>query len=205
MQKLLLATRNQGKARELSALLEGCPFELTTLADEGIDLEVEETGSTLEENASLKARTYMEASGLPCLADDSALEVEALNGEPGVMSKRYGGLESASDAARIAFLLKKLQNVSIECRSARFVSVVAVAWPGNEVDLYRGECFGEITTQPKGQSGFGYDPVFYMPELGKTMAQLSFEEKNKVSHRARAARKALKGLKDRAVQGYQGT
>lgn len=197
MKKLLIATRNKGKVRELASLLKGCPYELTTLDAEGIDVDVEETGATLEENASLKAKSYMKMSGLPCLADDSALEVDALGGEPGVMSKRYGGLENATDAARIDFLLKKLENIKVDRRRARFVSVIVIAWPGDKLDLYRGECRGVIVSEPKGENGFGYDPVFYIPEIDKTMAQLSFEEKNKISHRARAAQKALKGLKAR--------
>ena len=197
MPKLLLATRNLGKARELSALLKGCPFRLVSLLDEGVDFDVQETGATLEENASLKAMTYGQASGLPCLADDSGLEVDALGGEPGVMSRRYGGLEEASDRERIDFLLEKLQNLDGRECSARFVSLIALAWPGDGVDLYRGECYGRIVPEPRGEEGFGYDPVFYVPELGKTMAQLSLEEKNRVSHRARAARKALDGLRAR--------
>ena len=197
MPKLLLATRNLGKARELSVLLKGCPFRLVSLLDEGVDFDVQETGATLEENASLKAMTYGRASGLPCLADDSGLEVDALGGEPGVMSRRYGGLEEASDRERIDFLLEKLQNLDGRECSARFVSLIALAWPGDGVDLYRGECYGRIVPEPRGEEGFGYDPVFYVPELGKTMAQLSLEEKNRVSHRARAARKALDGLRAR--------
>ena len=198
MKKLLLATRNPGKVRELAALLEGCPLSLTTLAEEEIDREVDEVGESLEENAILKARTYMEASGLPCLADDSALEVEALDGEPGVLSKRYGGLEEAPDSARVDFLLKKLENIQWEQRTARFVCVIAIAWPKGSLDLYEGECPGKITTKPAGKSGFGYDPIFYLPELGKTMAQLSFEEKNRLSHRGKSARKALEALKHKA-------
>ncbi len=201
MEKLLIATRNRGKAKELASLLRGCPYQLTTLDEEGIDSEVEETGATLEENATLKAKTYMDISGLPCLADDSALEVDALGGEPGIMSKRYGGLEKGTDAARIAFLLQKLQNVREGKRTARFVSVVAVAWPGDRIELYRGECQGVIVSKPRGENGFGYDPVFFIPEMGKTMAELSFEEKNRISHRARAARKALEGLKKKYAEG----
>jgi len=187
--KLLLATKNRAKAREYSLLLEGIPYQIVTLADLNIDLVVSETGRTLEENASIKARAYATESNLLALADDSGLEVDALGGEPGVLSARYAG-EGVSDRERIEFLLRRLEGIPWERRAARFVCVIAIASPEGQLELCRGECDGIIAFEPKGQSGFGYDPVFYLPELGRTMAELSIEEKNEISHRGRAARKA---------------
>ena len=199
MEKLLIATRNPGKFNELSAILDGVPFTLVSLTQAQVDEDVEETGSTLEENATLKAVTYARLSGLPTLADDSGLEVEALGGEPGPLSSRYAG-EQATDAQRIAFLLKKLENIPEERRNARFRCVIAIARPSDPVELYTGECHGTIISRPRGSSGFGYDPVFLLPELGKTMAELSPQEKNRVSHRCIAARKAAAALKRRVAE-----
>ncbi len=184
-------------------LLTDIPCHLLSLTDAGIEVEVTETGATMEENASLKATTYARLSGLPTLADDSGLEVDALGGEPGVMSSRYAG-ENAGDAERVSLLLKNLEDVPAESRSARFRSVIAVAWPGRPVDLYTGECYGTIASEPRGASGFGYDPVFFLPEAGKTMAELSPEEKNRISHRGIAARKAAAALKQ-AIRGQSQT
>jgi XTP/dITP diphosphohydrolase len=189
MRKLLLATTNKGKAREYQALLKGIPFEIVTLSDKGITTAVEEDGLTYEENAALKATVFAKESGLLTLADDSGLEVDALKGEPGILSARYAG-ENASEADRNNFLLAKLKGIPGTKRSARFVCVIGVADPAGKVTLYKGECHGFITTAPKGEYGHGYDPVFYLPELGKTMAELTMEEKNKVSHRGRALEKA---------------
>ena len=191
--KLLLATNNQDKVREYRSLLQGIPCRIVTLAEQGITTEVEETGDSLEANARLKATALAAESGLLSLADDSGLEVDALGGEPGPMSARYAG-EGASDTDRINFLLSKLKDVPPEKRTTRFRCVIAVAAPDGEATFYEGECPGVITTVPRGNNGFGYDPVFYIPELGKTMAELSPEEKNKISHRARAAQKALQAL-----------
>jgi XTP/dITP diphosphohydrolase len=187
--KLLIATSNLGKVKEYQALLSQLPFELTTLAEQGIAVEAEEGGSSLEQNAAAKATRYAEISQFTTLADDSGLEVDALRGEPGPLSARYAG-EGASDRERIDYLLAKLSDVPWERRSARFRCVIAIATPSGEVELCQGECEGFIAYEPKGGGGFGYDPIFYLPELGKTMAELSFEEKNKVSHRGKAARKA---------------
>ncbi len=200
--KLLIATRNRGKLRELKTLLAGCPFNLVSLDDVGVAEDVAETGSTLEENAILKATTYARLSGLPTLADDSGLEVDALGGEPGPLSSRYAG-EGATDAQRIAFLLKKLQNIPEELWTARFRCVIALAWPSEPVELYTGECHGRITRHPRGTNGFGYDPVFLLPELGRTMAELSAEEKDRISHRGIAARKAAAALRQRAARQGQ--
>ena len=199
--KLLLATNNRGKAREYRALLEGLPLHLTTPAGEGITIEVEETGRSFEENAIAKATEYARISGLTTLADDSGLEVEALGGEPGVLSARYAG-EGASDGERIDYLLSKLREVPDEERAARFVCVIAVATPEGKVEVCRGECPGVIARGPRGEGGFGYDPVFYLPALKRTMAELSFEEKNRISHRGRAAREA-RAVLERRAQGIK--
>ena len=193
----MIATRNAGKLRELADLLAVTPFDLVSLVDVGIDDEVEETGETFEQNAALKAETYSRLSGLPTLADDSGLEVDALEGEPGVRSARYAG-PNASDDDRIAFLIRKLDNVPEDTWSARFRCVVAVAWLDRPTELYPGACEGMIVRQARGDSGFGYDPVFYVPMLGKTMAELTSEEKNRISHRSVAARKASEALGDRS-------
>jgi XTP/dITP diphosphohydrolase len=184
--KLLLATNNNAKVREYKALLADLPCRLVTLADEGIDLVVEEVGESLEENARLKATLLAARSRLITLADDSGLWVDALGGEPGRLSARYAG-ENATDRDRVNYLLKKLEGVPREKRTARFKCVIALATPEGRVELCKGECEGLITFQPEGERGFGYDPIFYLPELRKTMAELTLEEKNKVSHRARAA------------------
>ncbi len=168
-----------------------------SLTDVGIDLDVEETGSTFEENAALKATTYAGMSGMVTLADDSGLEVDGLDGEPGIYSSRYAG-EDADDADRIAFLLKKLENIHNEGRKARFRCVIAVARLHEKSELFEGECRGRIIDAPRGDEGFGYDPVFLLPELGKTMAELTSEEKGEVSHRGRAAKKAAAALRARA-------
>ncbi len=187
--KLLVATNNRGKLREYARLLGELPFELVTLSDVGIEAEVEETGSTMEENAVSKAVAYSKMSGLVALADDSGLEVDALNGEPGVRSRRYAG-DNASDEERNRYLLSKLSGVTPGERGARFRCVIALATPDGNVWTCEGTCDGVIALEARGQGGFGYDPVFLVPGLGKHMAELTLDEKNEVSHRARAARKA---------------
>ncbi|MDD5288509.1 MAG: XTP/dITP diphosphatase [Dehalococcoidales bacterium] len=187
--KLLLATNNIGKVREYRNLLLGIPFELVTPVEIGIDTVVEEKGTTFEENARLKACALAKESGLLTLADDSGLEVDALNGEPGVMSARYAG-ENANDAKRVNFLLSKLKGIPKEKRNARFRCVIAIAQPDGEVAFCDGECAGMIAFEPCGKNGFGYDPIFCFPKYGKTMAELPIEVKNRISHRGRAAQKA---------------
>jgi XTP/dITP diphosphohydrolase len=194
MPKLLLATNNKGKAREYRSLLEGVPFELVTPAEVGIDTEVAEVGGSFEENARLKATALAAESGLLSLADDSGLEVDALGGEPGTLSARYAG-ENASDSDRVNYLLSKMRDVPEGKRQARFRCVIAIATSQGEVELCSGECDGVIAFEPRGTRGFGYDPIFYLPELGKTMAELPLEIKNKISHRGRAAAKAREVLK----------
>ena len=185
-------------------MLGDVPFNLVTLTQVGVDEEVEETGKTLEENATIKVAAYGRLSGLPTLADDSGLEVEALGGQPGPLSSRYAG-EGATDSQRIAILHEKLENIPEEAWNARFRCVIAVAWPAQQAELYTGECYGKIIRQPRGSSGFGYDPVFLLPGLGKTMAELSPEEKNQVSHRSVAARSAAAALKRRAADAMPTT
>jgi XTP/dITP diphosphohydrolase len=194
MPKLLLATNNQGKVSEYRALLGGIPFELVSLTDENLDIKVDETEKTMEANARLKAVITAKESKLTALADDSGLEVDALGGEPGVRSARYAG-DHASDSDRVNYLLAKLAKVPWDLRTARFRCVIAIATPQGEVELCSGECDGFITFEPIGKQGFGYDPVFYFPELHKTMAELPPEVKNRISHRGRAARKAARLLK----------
>ena len=150
---LVLATQNHGKTRELTSLFKDCPYEFQSLIDRNIFLTVEEIGLTLEENAVLKAVKYMELAGAPCLSDDSGLEVACLNGEPGVHTKRYGGLENASDNARNQYLLKKLQESKSTDWSAKYVSVISIAWPNGTVMTYRGECYGKIISRSKGEFG----------------------------------------------------
>ncbi|MFC2050051.1 XTP/dITP diphosphatase [Chloroflexota bacterium] len=198
MLKLLLATTNRGKLREYRQLLKGLPFTLVTPADEGIDITVDEKEKTFEENARLKATTYSGLSGLAALADDSGLEVDALDGGPGIISARFAG-EHAGDKGRIEYLLDRLKDVPREKRTARFRCVIAIATPEGRAELCDGECQGLIAFEPRGESGFGYDPVFYLPEFGKTIAELSLETKNQVSHRGKAARKAY-GVLERLAE-----
>jgi XTP/dITP diphosphohydrolase len=193
MLKLLLATTNRGKLREYRYLLKGLPFTLVTPADEGIDITVDEKEKTFEENARLKAATYSRLSGLVTLADDSGLEVDALDGGPGIVSARFAG-EQASDKDRIEHLLARLKDVPREKRTASFKCVIAIATPEGRAELCDGECQGLIAFEPRGENGFGYDPVFYLPEFGKTIAELSLETKNQVSHRGKAVRKAYSVL-----------
>jgi XTP/dITP diphosphohydrolase len=188
LRKLLLATNNDAKVREFRSLLRALPFELVTLRERGITRVVSEVGGSLEENAELKAVAFSTEGQLVALADDSGLEVDVLGGEPGPLSARYAG-ERASDRERVNYLLARLKGVPQEKRSARFRCVVAIATPEGRVEFCSGECPGVITLEPRGEEGFGYDPIFYLPRLNKTMAELSLEVKNSVSHRGEAARK----------------
>jgi XTP/dITP diphosphohydrolase len=187
--KLLLGTNNQAKVREYKSLLIDPAYKLVTLAEQGITVVVDETGKSLEENARLKATVLAAESQLITLADDSGLEVDALGGEPGRLSARYAG-ENASDRDRINYLLTRLKDVPREKRTACFECVIAIAVPDGNVEFCSGECSGLITFTPRGEYGFGYDPIFYLPELAKTMAELPLELKNRVSHRGKAARQA---------------
>ena len=198
MPRLLLATTNQGKAAEYRDLLNGLDFEIVTLDQAGISREADESFSTFEENARHKAAFYAELGGLLTLADDSGLEVDALGGEPGVRSSRYAG-DNATDADRVDFLLTKLKDIPYQERTARFRCVIAVARPGGQIETAEGACDGYIATEPRGHNGFGYDPVFYLPEFGKTIAELPPEIKNRISHRAMAAVKMRRLLQNLAA------
>lgn len=189
--KLLLATTNPGKIIELRALLAGLPVDILTPADINLHLDVVEDGLTYAENAAKKATAFARASGLTSLADDSGLEVDVLGGAPGLYSARYSPKPGATDKDRRTFLL---QNTSATNQPrpwrARFVATVAVSGADGSADWAEGECLGEIIPEERGTGGFGYDPIFLFPELGRTMAELSDEEKNQISHRARAVQAA---------------
>jgi XTP/dITP diphosphohydrolase len=200
MRKLLLATTNRGKAAEYRAMLAGLSLELITLDQAGIDQEAPEDFPTFKDNARSKAVFYANLSGLLTLADDSGLEVESLGGEPGVRSSRYAG-DNATDIDRVNCLLAKMKDIPEEARQARFRCVIAIAEAGGQVHFTKGDCLGRIAFRPAGDNGFGYDPVFYIPEYNQTIAQLPPEVKNRISHRGRAALKAiaiLKGLSARS-------
>ncbi len=199
MPKLLLATNNPGKVAELRALLESCGWELVTPADIGLQLQVDEVGQTYEENASMKAAAFAKASGLVALADDSGLEVDALGGRPGALSARYAGPDR-TDEERVAALLKELAGVPDERRTARFRAVIAIAEPDGRVETVEGVVEGRIAHEPRGTNGFGYDPVFLLPERGRTTAELPPAEKHAVSHRGAAARKA-RAVLERMLRG----
>ena len=183
--KAVLASHNKKKMAEMRAILSELGVEILSQADVGVDIEPEETGTTFEENARIKAEAIMQATGLPAIADDSGLVVDALNGEPGVYSARYGG-EGLDDTGRWQLLLKNMEGK--ENRVCRFVSVICCAFPDGSRLMTRGECHGVVAEGPRGEGGFGYDPVFWLPEKGKSMAELSPEEKNSISHRGNALR-----------------
>ncbi|PWH20536.1 MAG: non-canonical purine NTP pyrophosphatase, RdgB/HAM1 family [Ardenticatenia bacterium] len=192
---LLIATNNPGKLREFRELFHDrwpdCPLELVSLSEVHITFEPEESGHTFVENAVLKARFFAIRSGLPTLADDSGLEIDALGGAPGVHSARYGNTARGEDTQRIALVLEQLQNVPWPQRTARFRCVIAIALPDGRYETANGSVEGYIDWQPRGEHGFGYDPIFYIPEFGCTMAQLEPAVKNRISHRARALQAAL--------------
>lgn len=180
--KIIAATKNKNKLREFGEILKG--FEIISQEEAGVDIDVEETGTTFEENSYLKAKAIYDITGITTIADDSGLCVDALGGEPGVYSARYGG-EGYDDKGRVQLLLKNMKDVPDEERTARFVCVITLV--GNEgVLTARGECEGRIDYEPKGENGFGYDPVFYVDRFEKTLAEVTPEEKNSISHRGKA-------------------
>ena len=181
--KLVLASQNQKKIKEMNEILAQLGIEVCSQAEAGVNLDVEETGTTFEENSLLKAHAVMEASGMPAIADDSGLCVDCLGGAPGVYSARYGG-EGLDDTARYKLLLENMRGQMP--RTAKFVSVITCCFPNGDVITARGECPGTIAFAPMGEGGFGYDPVFFIPGLKKTFAQLTAEEKNAISHRGKA-------------------
>ena len=182
--KVVLASKNKHKLVEISKITEKFGIELILQSELGIDMDVEENGSTFEENSYIKAKAVMEATGLPALADDSGIAVDALNGEPGIYSARYGFDDSLDDWGRLLLLLKNTENVPDGSRQAQFVCVITLVMPDGKTIQARGKAHGELLRAPIGEGGFGYDPIFYYPPLGKAFAQLSAEEKNRVSHRA---------------------
>ena len=184
-EKFVLATHNPGKLREMSDILSKFGIQVVSPADVGITVDVEETGTTFAENAMLKAKAICEASGLPAIADDSGLCVDALNGGPGVYSARYGG-EELDDRGRYMLLLNSMRGQTT--RAAHFACAIACAFPGGKTLTAEGRCDGAIAFAPLGEGGFGYDPVFLVPEKGKTFGQLTAEEKSEISHRGRALR-----------------
>ena len=194
--RVVLASKNKHKLEEISQITEKFGMELVLQSELGVDIDVEETGSTFEENSYQKAEAVMKATGLPALADDSGIAVDALNGEPGIYSARYGFDESLDDWGRLQLLLKNTEHVPDGQRQARFVCVITFLTPDGKVIQARGEIHGELTRAPVGENGFGYDPIFYYPPLGKTTAQLDPEEKNEVSHRGNALKLFYKKLKE---------
>lgn len=193
--QLLVATRNPGKLREYRQMLDGLSLEILSPDDALLDLEVEETGSTFAENALLKAQGYSQASGMLTLADDSGLEVDALDGEPGVRSSRYAGPD-ATDSQRNRLLLDRMADVAPADRTARFRCAIAIVSPDGRSWVVEGSLEGLIARHPAGEGGFGYDPVFFLPQIGRTAAQLSPQEKNRISHRGQALRKARDVLRE---------
>lgn len=192
--KLVLASKNPHKLAEISKITEKFGFELVLQSELGVDIDVEENGTTFEENSLIKAKAVMEATGLPALADDSGIAVEALNGEPGIYSARYGFDPSLDDWGRLLLLLKNMEQVPEGSRQAKFVCVITMVTPDGQMIQARGEAHGELLRQAVGTGGFGYDPIFYYPPLGKTFAELSPDEKNQVSHRAEALKRFNKKL-----------
>lgn len=193
--KFVVASSNAGKIIEIKKVLQGMAFEVISMADAGFNEDIEETGTTFEENALIKARAVSDKINSIVMADDSGLEVDALDGAPGVYSARYAG-EGASDRDRIDKLLGELKNIPDDKRQARFVSAIAVVLPDGRNFTVRGTCEGYITRKPIGENGFGYDPIFFMPEFNETMAQISLEDKNKTSHRGKALVKMVEKLKE---------
>lgn len=190
---LVLATRNPGKVRELRDLLAGLPIDVRSLDDFPEVQPLPETGETFEANAVSKALTVARTTGLPALADDSGIEVDALGGAPGVHSATFLG-PAATDSDRYEWVLERLRGVPEEHRTARYRAVVAVAMPDGAVRVFDGTCQGRIAASPRGSGGFGYDPIFFVPDHGCTMAELPSEVKNRISHRARAAQAAREHL-----------
>ena len=194
--KVVLASKNPHKLVEISKITEKFGMELILQSQLGVDIDVEETGTTFEENSFLKAEAVMKATGLPALADDSGIAVDALNGEPGVYYARYGFDESLDDWGRLELLLKNTEHVPDGQRQAQFVCVITMVTPDGKTIQARGEIHGELTREPRGENGFGYDPIFFYPPYEKTTAEMAPEEKNAVSHRGNALRVLNDKLKE---------
>ena len=194
--KVVLASKNKHKLEEISQITRKFDMELVLQSELGVDIDVEETGTTFEENSFLKAEAVMKATGLPALADDSGIAVDALNGEPGIYSARYGFDPTLDDWGRLLLLLKNTEHVPDGKRQAQFVCVITLVTPEGQTIQARGEVHGELLRAPAGENGFGYDPIFYYPPFGKTLAQATAEEKNQVSHRANALKALYQKLKE---------
>ena len=190
--KLLLSTNNPDKVREFGQILAGLPLEIVTPASLGLRLEVQETGTTFAENAALKARAFHQATGLLSLADDSGLEIDALGGAPGVYSARYGGLPDGEIKNRL--VLQQMEGVSWEKRDCRYVAEVAIVDEEGTLHRCRGVLKGKVAMEPRGEGGFGFDPIFFVPGKGRTVAEMTPEEKNRISHRGKAGRCARRIL-----------
>ena len=203
--RLVIGTNNPGKLREFRELLDGCGFELVTPGDLGVDFGPDETGTTFDENARIKAVAAMEATGLLALADDSGLEVDHLGGRPGIFSARYAGGDrtdpALTDEDRVQIVLREMRGVPDEQRAARFRCVIAIAAPDGSVQTVDGVFEGRLAHETRGTNGFGYDPIFIVPELNVTSAELPPDEKNAMSHRGQAALKAREILRQIA-NGY---
>ena len=194
--KVVLASKNPHKLVEIKQITDKFGFELVLQSELGVDIDVEETGTTFEENSLIKAKAVMEATGFPALADDSGIAVDALNGEPGIYSARYGFDDSLDDRGRLNLLLKNTEHVPDGQRQAKFVCVITFIHPDGQVIQARGEIHGELLREAKGENGFGYDPIFYYPPFGKTTAEIPAEQKNAMSHRGNALRILNEKLKE---------
>lgn len=193
--RVILASNNENKLREMQQILSPLGWEILRQKDVGLHLDPDENGETFEDNSRIKAEAVMQASGLPAIADDSGVSVDALNGAPGVHSARYGGAACNTDEDRNQFLLKNMEQVPDGSRGAKFVSVITMAYPDGRIVSARGELAGEILRQKQGNGGFGYDPLFYIPAEGCTMAELTPERKNEISHRAVALQNFVNQLR----------
>ncbi len=200
MKRLIAATRNRGKLNEIREILKDLPFDIISMEEAGISEDIEERGSTFEENALIKAIEVSRLTGEMVIADDSGLMVDYLEGAPGIYSSRFAG-EGADDAQKNAKILAMLEGVPFEKRSAVFVCVAALVFPDGRSYTFRGECKGYIALKPEGKNGFGYDPLFYMEEYGMTTAQLDPETKNAISHRGKALRKMAEKLRAMVREG----
>lgn len=195
--KVVLASQNPHKLREIQTILSEYGMEVVLQSELGLEIDVDETGTTFEENSRLKAKAVMEATGLPAIADDSGLCVDVLGGAPGVYSARYGGADYVTDTDRLNLLLQNLRGIRPEERTARYVCVITLLMPDGETIMTRGTCEGMILTEPHGTGGFGYDPIFYLPKEGMTFAEMGIERKNQISHRANALRQLCTKLDER--------
>lgn len=193
MKRIIFATGNAGKMKEIKEILKDIPYEVVSMKEAGVTADIVENGTTFEENALIKARTIAELTGELAMADDSGLEVDYLDKAPGIYSARFLG-EDTSYEIKNQYLIEQLNGVEGKDRSARFVCAIACVWPDGTSKVCRATIEGELAKKPAGENGFGYDPIFYVPQFGKTTAELSLDEKNEISHRAKALREMKKEL-----------